>query len=130
LSGTFGNFYVTATDPAGPWSYPIFVDVPEIDPDLFFDDDGLALVISSPFILYEVDLETGKLLTEGRKVWNGTATVDMTCPTLPLKPFPKKQERIEFDPKKENEEAGMTLLNNGSHFLSRSIKRTEKKYCL
>ena len=35
-----GNFYVTATNPAGPWSDPIWVDIPGIDPDLFFDADG------------------------------------------------------------------------------------------
>jgi xylan 1,4-beta-xylosidase len=29
-------------------------------------------VISSPFVLFEIDLETGELLTEGRKVWNST----------------------------------------------------------
>ncbi|MDV7137281.1 glycoside hydrolase family 43 protein [Maribacter sp. TH_r10] len=67
-----GNFYVTSTNPAGPWSDPIWVDIPGIDPDLFFDGDGKSYVISSPFILYEIDLSTGKLLTEGRKVWNGT----------------------------------------------------------
>ncbi|MFC2089996.1 glycoside hydrolase family 43 protein [Bacteroidota bacterium] len=66
-----GNFYVTATDPAGPWSDPVWVDIPGIDPDMFFDDDGKSYVISSPFILYEIDLETGKLLTEGRKIWHG-----------------------------------------------------------
>ncbi len=72
LTGRSGNFYVTATNPAGPWSDPVFIKVPGIDPDLFFDDDGKAYVISSPFILFEIDLETGELLTEGRKVWNGT----------------------------------------------------------
>ena len=66
-----GNFYVTATNPAGPWSDPIWVNVPGIDPDLFWDDDGQAYIISSPFILYEVDLKTGEL-SEGKKVWNGT----------------------------------------------------------
>ena len=70
--GLGGNFYVTATDPAGPWSDPVWIDVPGIDPDLFFDDDGKVYVISSPFILYEIDLQNGKLLTEGRKVWFGT----------------------------------------------------------
>ena len=36
-----GNFYVTATDPRGPWSDPYFLpDAPGIDPSLFFDDDG------------------------------------------------------------------------------------------
>jgi len=72
LTGRRGNFYVTASDPAGPWSDPIFIDIPGIDPDLFFDEDGKSYVISSPFVLYEIDLATGELLTEGRKVWNGT----------------------------------------------------------
>lgn len=67
-----GNFYVTATNPAGPWSNPIWVNIEGIDPDLFFDDDGKTYVISSPFDLYEIDLKTGKLLTEGRKIWAGT----------------------------------------------------------
>ncbi len=71
-AGKGGNFYVTATNPAGPWSDPIWIDVPGIDPDLFFDDDGKTYVISSPFIAFEIDLENGKLLTEGRKVWFGT----------------------------------------------------------
>ena len=72
LTGRSGNFYVTATNPAGPWSDPVFIKAPGIDPDLFFDDDGKAYVISSPFMLFEIDLETGEFLTEGRKVWNGT----------------------------------------------------------
>ncbi len=309
-----GNFYVTAKDPAGPWSDPIWIEVGGIDPDLFFDDDGKVYVISSPFVLYEIDIETGELLTPGLKVWNGTggrwaegphiykkdgfyylmaaeggteeahsetiarshsiwgpytenpanpilahanaagqgnpiqgvghadiiqahddswwivfhgyrtvsdkvhhilgretclapvswpkngwpvvngngvATVDMTCPTLPLKPFPEKPSRIdfdeltlgldwnyvqypvsdyysltdrkgflrlkgaaqtvtnnkpftfvgrrlkdfyftvttnlEFDPRNENEEAGMILLNNGSHFDFLINKKDEKR---
>ena len=36
-----GNFIVTATDPAGPWSEPYWLEnAPGIDPSLFFDDDG------------------------------------------------------------------------------------------
>lgn len=72
LAAGMRNFYVTAEDPAGPWSDPVWVDISGIDPDIFFDDDGKSYVISSPFQLYEIDLETGELLTEGRKVWNGT----------------------------------------------------------
>lgn len=71
-TGSGGNFYVTATNPAGPWSDPVWIDVPGIDPDLFFDDDGKAYVISSPFELFEIDLKEGKLLNEGRKVYHGT----------------------------------------------------------
>jgi len=70
--GAEGNFYVTATNPAGPWSDPILIQAQGIDPDLFFDDDGRAYVISSTFVLFEIDLNTGKFISEGRKVWNGT----------------------------------------------------------
>ena len=36
-----GNFILTATDPAGPWSDPIWLpEVEGIDPDMFFDEDG------------------------------------------------------------------------------------------
>ncbi len=71
-TGVEGNFYVTATNPAGPWSDPIFIKVKAIDPDLFFDEDGKVYVISSSFELFEIDIKTGKLLSEGWKVWNGT----------------------------------------------------------
>jgi len=71
-TGVEGNFYVTASNPAGPWSDPIFIKIKAIDPDLFFDDDGKTYVISSSFELFEIDIKTGKLLSEGRKVWNGT----------------------------------------------------------
>lgn len=70
--GGGGNFFVTATNPAGPWSDPIFIEAQGIDPDLYFDDDGKAYVISSTFVLFEIDLKTGKFLSEGRKVWSGT----------------------------------------------------------
>ncbi|WP_321346139.1 glycoside hydrolase family 43 protein [uncultured Draconibacterium sp.] len=72
--GGKGNFYVTATNPAGPWSYPIWIDqkLQWIDPDFFFDDNGKSYVIASNFELFEIDLVTGKLLTEGRKIWYGT----------------------------------------------------------
>ena len=35
-----GNFYVTAADPKGPWSDPVFLkDAPGIDPSLYFEED-------------------------------------------------------------------------------------------
>lgn len=72
LRGKTGNFYVTATNPAGPWSDPVFIKVGGIDPDLFWDTDGKSYVISSEFKLYEINLKTGELLTEGKKLWYGT----------------------------------------------------------
>lgn len=45
LVGGAGNFYVTAKDPKGPWSDPVFLrGVGGIDPSLFFDDDGKCYV--------------------------------------------------------------------------------------
>ena len=36
-----GNFYITARNPAGPWSDPVRLpEINGIDPDIFFDDDG------------------------------------------------------------------------------------------
>jgi xylan 1,4-beta-xylosidase len=43
-----GNFIVTATNPAGPWSEPIWLKgFDGIDPSLFFDDDGRAYMVNN-----------------------------------------------------------------------------------
>ncbi len=42
-----GNFYVTATDPAGPWSDPVWLDFEGIDPSLFVDDDGRGWLVNN-----------------------------------------------------------------------------------
>jgi len=43
-----GNFYVTATDPAGPWSEPVWLpEVDGIDPSIFFDNDGRAYITNN-----------------------------------------------------------------------------------
>ena len=43
-----GNFVITATKPAGPWSDPAWLPTVEgIDPALFFDDDGSAWLINN-----------------------------------------------------------------------------------
>jgi alpha-N-arabinofuranosidase len=76
-----GTFYVSASDPRGPWSDPVPVDMPGIDPSLFFDDDGKVYVTSTvnwgPNIhegihLAQIDVRTGKLLTAPKNVWAGT----------------------------------------------------------
>jgi xylan 1,4-beta-xylosidase len=59
-----GNFFVTATNPAGPWSDPVWLpEVDGIDPSFFFDDNGKAYVVNNgPPI--------GKPLYEGhRAIW-------------------------------------------------------------
>lgn len=48
LVGAGGNFLVTATDPAGPWSDPVWLpEVDGIDPSIFFDDDGSVYLINN-----------------------------------------------------------------------------------
>jgi xylan 1,4-beta-xylosidase len=60
-----GNFVITARDPAGPWSDPVFL--PDltygIDPSLFFDEDGSAWIVNN-------DVPPGEPLYEGhRAIW-------------------------------------------------------------
>ncbi len=42
-----GNFIVTARDPAGPWSDPVWIRQGGIDPSLFFDADGAVYFTST-----------------------------------------------------------------------------------
>ena len=68
------NFFVTATDPAGPWSDPIWLEQGGIDPSFLFED-GKCYFVSNPdggIHLSEIDPKTGKQLTESRLLWRGT----------------------------------------------------------
>ena len=42
-----GNFLVTATNPAGPWSDPVWLGFDGIDPSLCFADDGRAWLVNN-----------------------------------------------------------------------------------
>ncbi|HYG07141.1 MAG TPA: glycoside hydrolase family 43 protein [Stenotrophomonas sp.] len=43
-----GNYYLTAKNPAGPWSDPVWLPgVDGIDPSLFIDDDGRAYLLNN-----------------------------------------------------------------------------------
>jgi len=43
-----GNFFVTAKDPAGPWSEPTWIrEVDGIDPSFFFDENGKAYLVNN-----------------------------------------------------------------------------------
>ena len=69
-----GNFMVTATDPAGPWSEPIWLEQQGIDPSLYFED-GKCYMVSNPdatITLCEIDPSTGATLSPGKALWRGT----------------------------------------------------------
>lgn len=78
----YGNFIVTAESPYGPWSDPVWVDFPGIDPSLFWDDDGSAYCCGSNQGAYlcKINPDTGELLSEGKVVWEGTGGC---CPEGP-----------------------------------------------
>lgn len=83
--GARENFFVTATDPAGPWSDPYWLDdAPGIDPSLFFDDDGKVYYTGNrvppsgqqypkhmEIWLQELDLETKQLVGPKYSLWDG-----------------------------------------------------------
>lgn len=77
-----GNFIVTANDPAGPWSKPVYLpEVGGIDPDLFFDDNGRVYIAHNDeppgeplyqghrgIWLWEFDLAAMKVLPDSPKL--------------------------------------------------------------
>lgn len=72
--GNGGNFMVTAKNPAGPWSEPIWLKQGGIDPSLYFED-GKCYMVSNPDVaiwLCEIDPKTGEQLSESKKLWQGT----------------------------------------------------------
>ena len=83
------NFFVTADDPAGPWSDPVYVrGAPGIDPTIFWDDGGKAYYVGSTHQLWggrrwhaedkiyiqEMDTETGETLSDPVYLTSGHAT--------------------------------------------------------
>jgi hypothetical protein len=76
-----GMLLVTADDPAGPWSEPVWIDAPSgVDPDLAWDEDGTCLVTWSGVdeagrtVIRQVAVDpvAGKVLGEPRQLWSGT----------------------------------------------------------
>jgi xylan 1,4-beta-xylosidase len=76
-----GNFYVTAKDPAGPWSDPIWLDQGGIDPSFLFDDDGTVYYtrhegMGDGYIAQGIlDLKTGTLQGPLKEIWRGTGGI-------------------------------------------------------
>jgi xylan 1,4-beta-xylosidase len=75
--GGRGCVLFTATDPAGPWSDGVVIEaVDGIDPDLAWDDEGIAYVTFArhPDAIQQVrvDLTTGEALEKPRPLWSGS----------------------------------------------------------
>ena len=85
LVGGGGNFYVTASNPAGPWSDPVWVDDGQFDPSLFFDDDGKVYYTRrgpTGIVQAEIDLKTGKMISPLKEITRGLISRDAEGPHL------------------------------------------------
>lgn len=82
--GTKGAFYVTATNPAGPWSEPFWTDNWGVDPSLLFANDSVYYThpagCDGYFMQATLNLKTGKFNKPERKLANGTGG---SCPEGP-----------------------------------------------
>ncbi len=75
-----GNFYVTATSPAGPWSDPVwFPEIDGIDPSFFFDENGKAYVVNNG------PPEGAELYQGHRAIWIQEFSIDSGKLTGPRK---------------------------------------------
>ncbi|MCG1021864.1 glycoside hydrolase family 43 protein [Sutcliffiella horikoshii] len=84
-TGARRNFFVTASNPKGPWSDPYWLEgAPGIDPSLFFDDDGKAYYTGNrvppsgqnyakhmEIWMQELDLDTKQLIGPTFSLWDG-----------------------------------------------------------
>ena len=76
-----GNLLLTAEDPAGPWSEPVWFDRDGWDPSLTFLDDGQILMQRNGLgptgamgiVQVELDRHSLRPLGEARVLWNGTS---------------------------------------------------------
>ena len=82
-----GNFLVWADHILGPWSDPVCIDQGGIDPSLFWDEDGKVYYtgthiddIGQGIGQFQIDVETGKRLSETKIIWRGTGG---RCPEGP-----------------------------------------------
>ncbi len=87
FTGTsLANFFATAEDPAGPWSEPVRVEAPGIDPDLAWDDNGNCWVHYSAggdgIQRLRIDDRTGDVLDGPVLAWPGTGLQVPEAPHL------------------------------------------------
>jgi len=80
--GDKGNFLVSTDRPEGPWSDPVRIDLPGIDPDLAWDDDGTCWCAVAGVKVARIDPATGKVLEGPFPVWSGTGLQHPEAPHL------------------------------------------------
>ncbi|PVH89127.1 glycoside hydrolase family 43 protein [Cadophora sp. DSE1049] len=87
------NFYITCSDIwENNWSDPIYIDFSGIDPSFFFEDDHAY--VQGSFRLhplkrdscaikqFEIDIKTGKSISETKTIWDGFAKIHSEGPHI------------------------------------------------
>lgn len=97
--GDKGNFIISAKDPKGPWSQPVWLEeIKDIDASLFFDIDGKSYIVypsnvkgqenkglfhkERGIFLVEFDLKTMRTVGEAVQIWD-SALRDASAPEAP-----------------------------------------------
>ena len=77
------NFVITAKDPKGPWSEPVYLHSTGFDASMFHDDDGKKYVVAlewetrseyekpGPISIVEYDPEAKKVIGMPKRFWRG-----------------------------------------------------------
>ena len=87
-----GNFLVHTDDPEGEWSDPVWIDIPGIDPSLYFEGDRCFFTANAGeerkhgLYLAEIDPETGEVLSPSRLIWEGSGGAYPEAPHLYQRP--------------------------------------------
>lgn len=85
-----GNFIVTATDPAGEWSSPVWLpEIGGIDPSLLFED-GEAWYCTNDRLdpaqeaitAQRIDLQSGRIIGDRYALWSGTGAHFLEAPHI------------------------------------------------
>ena len=87
------NYLITAKDPAGPWSEPVYLHSMGFDASLFHDDDGHKYLVAlewetrsshekpGPISIMEYDPVLKKVIGQPRRIWRGAT--DRGCIEAP-----------------------------------------------
>ncbi len=77
------NYLITAQDPKGPWSEPVYLHSMGFDASMFHDDDGKKYVVAlewetrlayekpGPISIMEYDPETKQMVGTPKRIWRG-----------------------------------------------------------
>ncbi len=83
------NFYVYTDDIYGEWSEPVYVEQGGIDPSLYFEGDRSFFISNGEdgkgvncIRMCEIDIETGRKLSETRPLWYGSGGRYIEAPHL------------------------------------------------